>query len=517
MSLIIALAGNPNCGKTTIFNSLTGSNQYVGNWPGVTVEKKEGRFKERGDVIIMDLPGIYSLSPYTVEEVVARKYLVSERPDAILNIIDGTNIERNLYLTTQLLELGIPVVVAVNMIDIIEKNGDKINIELFSKALSGCPVFPVSALKNNGINKAVLKAIELAEQPKSAPEPIRFSGKPEEALTKIYHMLGDYIPREQKRFFSIKLFERDSKINELLKDKKVPDVEDIIKKTEKALDDDSESIIISERYAYITSIIKQCYVRKSDTEETTSEKIDKILTNRFLALPIFALVMFIMYYVSVTTVGTYLTDWLSDGIFGEGFEAFGRFIPGIPTVVQAFLESVGAQEWLISLIVDGIISGVGAVLSFCAPAYGSVCIPGIFRGLRIHVSGCLYNGRGFQEIWTFGEILYTNSYRNRLRRAGDYGVQNYREPCGQENDRNHHNLYPLRRKAAYDSPVLRRYVRRCMVGGSKRIPHGNLRNCGLGNNPEKDTSVFRRPYALCYGASALSYAHPDQHLEEHLG
>ncbi len=364
MSLIIALAGNPNCGKTTIFNSLTGSNQYVGNWPGVTVEKKEGRFKERGDVIIMDLPGIYSLSPYTVEEVVARKYLVSERPDAILNIIDGTNIERNLYLTTQLLELGIPVVVAVNMIDIIEKNGDKINIELFSKALSGCPVFPVSALKNNGINKAVLKAIELAEQPKSAPEPIRFSGKPEEALTKIYHMLGDDIPREQKRFFSIKLFERDSKINELLKDKKVPDVEDIIKKTEKALDDDSESIIISERYSYITSIIKQCYVRKSDTEETTSEKIDKILTNRFLALPIFALVMFIMYYVSVTTVGTYLTDWLSDGIFGEGFEAFGRFIPGIPTVVQAFLESVGAQEWLISLIVDGIISGVGAVLSF---------------------------------------------------------------------------------------------------------------------------------------------------------
>ena len=323
MAIKIALAGNPNCGKTTLFNALTGSNQFVGNWPGVTVEKKEGKLKKQyggngDDVIIMDLPGIYSLSPYTLEEVVARNYLIGERPDAILNLVDGTNIERNLYLSTQLMELGIPVVMAVNMIDIVNKNGDKINVAKLAEKL-GCPVVEISALKLTGIENATKKAIELAQKKSAAVAVHKFAPEVESVIETVEKKLTD-VPEEQKRFFAIKLLEKDDKIQAQMKS--VPDVSAEIKQLEAAMDDDTESIITNERYTYISSIIKECYTKKEGQKLTTSDKIDKIVTNRWLALPIFAVVMFIVYYVSVTTVGTWATDWANDGVFGDGWHLF---------------------------------------------------------------------------------------------------------------------------------------------------------------------------------------------------
>ncbi|MFZ3071426.1 MAG: ferrous iron transport protein B [Anaerolineaceae bacterium] len=347
----IALAGNPNSGKTTLFNSLTGSNQFVGNWPGVTVEKKEGKLKNHRDVIIMDLPGIYSLSPYTLEEVIARNYLITERPDAILNIVDGTNIERNLYLTTQLLELGIPVVVAINMMDVVNKNEDKINTSRLSKEL-GCEVMEISALKGTGIMEVTQRTVMLAQEKKVSSCVHWFGAKVEASLDEIASKLSADIPSEQKRFYAIKLFERDNKIAGQMKT--VPDVESIIQDTESEMNDDSESIITSERYTYIASIIKGCYTKKNKERLTTSDKIDRIVTNRWLALPIFAVVMFIVYYVSVTTVGSFLTDWTNDVLFGDI----------IPPAVENFLISVGCADWLRGLIIDGIIGGVGAVLGF---------------------------------------------------------------------------------------------------------------------------------------------------------
>ncbi|WP_195538790.1 ferrous iron transport protein B [Eubacterium maltosivorans] len=463
MSTKIALAGNPNCGKTTLFNALTGSNQYVGNWPGVTVEKKEGKLKGNKDVIIMDLPGIYSLSPYTLEEVVARNYLINERPDAIINIIDGTNIERNLYLTTQITELGIPVVIAVNMMDLVEKNGDKIDVRRLSKDL-GCEVVEISALKGKGLKEAVEKAVKIAGKNTISAPVHRFDPEVEEALDKIEARLGDDIPKEQKRFFAIKLFERDDKISGLMKS--VPDVEAIITAVEDSMDDDSESIITNERYNYISNIIGDCYKKKNKGQLSISDKIDKVVTNRFLALPIFALVMILVYYVSVTTVGSWATDWANDGVFGDGWHLFGIgtsqyeeaageygvqaqkmdafleaaqaqgintdavtealeaeggeadesavaafeqaaagvttdaeitdeegevvetvpvtvndfkeaaaaeepdpadygvWVPGIPVLIGDGLEAVGCADWLQSLILDGIVAGVGAVLGF---------------------------------------------------------------------------------------------------------------------------------------------------------
>ena len=319
MAIKIALAGNPNCGKTTLFNALTGSNQFVGNWPGVTVEKKEGKLKGHKDVVIMDLPGIYSLSPYTLEEVVARNYLIGERPDAILNIVDGTNLERNLYLSTQLLELGIPVVMAVNMMDIVEKNGDKIDIKTLGKKL-GCEVVQISALKGTGVMDAAEKAVKAAAAKKFAPVH-SFHADVETALSQIEAMLGSEIPEEQKRFYAIKLFERDDKIGSQMKT--VPNVESIITEAETSMDDDSESIITNERYNYISSIIGSCYTKKNKGGMTISDKIDRIVTNRILALPIFAVIMFIVYYVSVTTVGGIATDWANDGVFGDGWHLFG--------------------------------------------------------------------------------------------------------------------------------------------------------------------------------------------------
>mgnify|MGYP004560937127 CR=1 FL=1 len=347
----IALAGNPNCGKTTLFNALTGSNQFVGNWPGVTVEKKEGKLKGHKDVIIMDLPGIYSLSPYTLEEVVARNYLIAERPDAILNIVDGTNIERNLYLSTQLMELGIPVVMAVNMMDLVNKSGDKINLDKLKEKMGCAAVVEISALKGTGIQKAAEAAV-VAANVGTAAKVHKFNTKVENVLESIEDKLGSDVPEEQKRFFAIKLLERDDKIVQQMK--KVPDVSAEIASIEKEMDDDTESIITNERYIYISSVIKECYVKKSKKQLTVSDKIDRVVTNRIAALPIFALVMFLVYYVSVTTVGAFLTDWTNDTLFGEWI------IPG----AQSLFENIGCADWLTGLIVDGIISGVGAVLGF---------------------------------------------------------------------------------------------------------------------------------------------------------
>ena len=323
MDLRIALAGNPNSGKTTLFNALTGSNQFVGNWPGVTVEKKEGKLKKHNDVVITDLPGIYSLSPYTLEEVVARNYLITERPDAILNIIDGTNLERNLYLTTQLTELGIPVVVAINMMDVVRKNGDKINTAELSREL-GCKVVEISALKNTGIMEAAEAAIDAAQKGKTVPMHT-FSGTVEHALAHIEEAAVHNLPEEQQRWYAIKIFERDDKVLEQIKPDKaiLEHIETDIKAVEDELDDDAESIITNERYIYIGQIIKGCYKKKSAGKLSTSDKIDKVVTNRFAALPIFAVVMFLVYYIAVSTVGTLATDWANDGVFGDGWHLFG--------------------------------------------------------------------------------------------------------------------------------------------------------------------------------------------------
>lgn len=361
MSVKIALAGNPNCGKTTLFNALTGSNQFVGNWPGVTVEKKEGRLKGYKDVTIIDLPGIYSLSPYTLEEVVARNYLITERPDAILNIIDGTNLERNLYLSTQIMELGIPVIMAVNMMDVLEKTGDKIHIDRLGKKL-GCEVVEISALKGNGIEEAAKKVVALAKQNRAAVPVHEFDLDVEAIISRVEDKLGAEILEKQKRFFAVKLLEKDDKIVGQMK--QIPDVSEEIKTLEEKFDDDTESIITNERYVYISSIIGECYTKVSKNKRTTSDKIDRVVTNRWLALPIFIAVMAVVYLVSVTTVGTWATDWANDGLFGEGWSLFGLEIPGIPALAEAGLNAIGCADWLQGLILDGIIAGVGAVLGF---------------------------------------------------------------------------------------------------------------------------------------------------------
>ena len=454
MEIKIALAGNPNAGKTTLFNALTGSNQFVGNWPGVTVEKKEGKLKGHKDVVITDLPGIYSLSPYTLEEVVARNYLIGERPDAVLNIIDGTNLERNLYLTTQLVELGIPVVCAINMMDVVRKNGDKIGIEQLSAEL-GCKVVEISALKGTGINEAANAAVEAAKSGVKTIPQHKFCGCVEHAIAHIEEYALHNIPEEQQRWYAVKLFERDEKVYETLglSGEQKAHIEADITAAEREMEDDSESIITNERYIYIGGIIKDCLKKKNKGGLTVSDKIDRVVTNRFLALPIFAVVMFVVYFVSVTTVGTWVTDWTNDGLFGDGFhlfnigvseyeeataayadeniftdellalvqstaeagvvggeeilgateeadfggfdealgsygdslaeagfdvaalveepmeempapEDYGVWVPGIPVLIGNALEAVDCAEWLESLILDGIVAGVGAVLGF---------------------------------------------------------------------------------------------------------------------------------------------------------
>ena len=346
--LNVALAGNPNSGKTTLFNTLTGANQYVGNWPGVTVEKKEGLYKDDNNIQITDLPGIYSLSPYTLEEVVSREYLLNEKVDVILNIVDGSNLERNLYLTTQLLELAIPVVVAVNMLDVIEKRGDHIHYEQLSKEL-GCPVVPISALKNKGIKELMNKVRSVSHHHCQAKN--IYHQKINDVLCELKKILPSSIDTKKELFYSVKLFERDEKI---ISAYHIQNNEEIIARLENELDDDSESIITDARYSYITHIIEECYRKGNHEKLTTSDKIDKIVTNRVLALPIFAFVMFIVYYVSVTTVGTFVTDWTNDVLFGEI----------IPPAIESFLTSIHCASWLQGLILDGIVAGVGAVLGF---------------------------------------------------------------------------------------------------------------------------------------------------------
>lgn len=349
MGIQVALAGNPNSGKTTLFNALTGANQFVGNWPGVTVEKKEGKYKNDKNIIITDLPGIYSLSPYTLEEVVSREYLLNEKVDVILNIVDGSHLERHLYLTTQLLELGIPVVVAINMLDVIEKREDKINYTQLSKDL-GCPVIPISALKNKGIDEVMAKVKENVHCTFIAKN--IYNKELNVILEQLSQLLPKNIDQHIAFFYSIKLFERDDKILTSLNIKM--EDESLIQAYEKKMDDDSESLIIDARYTYITKIIKDCYVKANRDNLTISDKIDRVVTNRILALPIFALIMFIVYYVSVTTVGTFVTDWTNDVLFGEI----------IPPAIEGFLVAIQCAGWLQSLIVDGIIAGVGAVLGF---------------------------------------------------------------------------------------------------------------------------------------------------------
>ncbi len=393
MEIRIALAGNPNCGKTTLYNALTGSNQYVGNWPGVTVEKKEGRLKGEKDVIVTDLPGIYSLSPYTPEEIVARNYLIGERPEAILNIVDGTNIERNLYLTTQMLEIGVPVVVAINMMDVVQKNGDKIDIEKLSKKL-GCKVVEISALKGTGISEAAAAAVEAARSEEKVKVRHNFGGCVEHALAHIEEAFLHDIPEEQQRWYAIKIFERDEKVMEILRipEAKKAHIEQDIRAAEAELDDDAESIITNERYTYVAKVLENCYWKKNKGGLSTSDKIDRIVTNRVLALPIFALVMFLVYFISVTTVGTWVTDFMNDGLFGDGFHLFGIgageyeyalhdamhrpdspevnpadfgiWVDGVPVLVENALNAVNCAYWLKSLILDGIVAGVGGVLGF---------------------------------------------------------------------------------------------------------------------------------------------------------
>ena len=366
MAITIALAGNPNAGKTTLFNQLTGSNQYVGNWPGVTVEKKEGKLKGHKDVVIADLPGIYSLSPYTLEEVVARNYLINNRPDAILNIVDGTNLERNLYLSTQLKELGIPVVMAINMMDVVEKNGDVLNLEELGKAM-GCKVVSISALRNKGVAEASALAVAEANAKNDTVVQHKFSEQVEGAINSIENLLEGNVPESQKRFFAIKLFERDDKIrNEMPEKAKNLDVESIIAAVEKAEDDDSESIITNERYNYIQSIIEAAYVKRAQKGLTVSDKIDAIVTNRFLAIPIFAAAMFLVYYISISTVGTAMTDWVNDVLFGsDPWSFFGLVdVPSIPGIATSALEAMNVSEAIQGLVIDGIIAGMGAVIGF---------------------------------------------------------------------------------------------------------------------------------------------------------
>lgn len=355
MEYKIALAGNPNCGKTTMFNDLTGSSQYVGNWPGVTVEKKEGKLRTNKQAIIQDLPGIYSLSPYTLEEVVTRNYLVGGHPDAMINIVDASNLERNLYLTTQLLEIGVPMVIALNMMDLVHKNGDQIDLKKLSEQL-GCPIIQTSAVKGEGSSEVAQAALSLAQSKAAPPAPLVFSEQLEDILHTISHLIQGRCPAQNLRWYTIKLFERDEKaLEQLSLDQSILDeIESLRKQAEELFDDDTESIITHERYLTIANLLKGCYRKKANRQLTTSDKIDRIVTNRILALPIFALVMFVIYYLSITTVGTMMTDWVNDVLFTEI----------IPPAVEGWLVSLNTAPWLQSLLLDGVIAGVGAVLGF---------------------------------------------------------------------------------------------------------------------------------------------------------
>lgn len=596
MSYTIALAGNPNCGKTTVFNALTGSNQFVGNWPGVTVEKKEGKLKGHDDVTIADLPGIYSLSPYTPEEVVARRYLVDERPDAILNIIDGTNIERNLYLTTQLVEIGIPVVMAINMMDIVEKNGDRIDTDILSKEF-GCRVLTISAVREQGLIDAALAAVEAAKE--ATPMPIhRFSGVVEHALAHIEEAtVHNSLPLDQQRWYAVKLFERDERVRAVLKlsENALNHIEDDIILAEAELDDDAESIIISQRYNYIEDVISRCYKKKYNGL-TPSERIDRVVTNRFLALPIFAVLMFLVYYISVTTIGTWATDWANEGVFGEGwhlfgigsgeyleevtdyaqeniwtapltdvlavaeksdvtgasqiletikakdypaFEAaysdygealaqsgydiisisenaiaaapqtssYGIWIKGVPVLADEFLTKINCADWLKSLIVDGIIGGVGSVLGFVP----QMLVLFLFLAF---LEACGYMSRiAFVMDKLFRKFgLSGKSFIPLLIGTGCSvpGIMSSRT-IENESDRRMTIMTTSFIPCGAKLPVIA-MISTALFGGAWWIAPsayfaGGCRGCSFGNHPEKDKAVYQRAGSVCYGASAIPYAH----------
>ena len=419
MSVKIALAGNPNCGKTTLFNDLTGSTQYVGNWPGVTVEKKEGRLTGHKDVIIQDLPGIYSLSPYTLEEVVSRNYLVNEKPDVILNIVDGTNIERNLYLTTQLLEIGIPVVIAFNMMDIVRKNGDRIDTKKLGEEL-GCRTIEISALHSENTKKAAELAMEEAVHAKEGELPHVFTGSVEHALAHIEESIETMVPSSQIRWFAVKLFERDSKATEQLhlSDDLKAHIEQHIQDCETEMDDDAESIITNQRYTYIQKLVQDAVVKKASKEEmTASDKIDRIVTNRVLALPIFAGIMWLVYFISVTTLGTWLTDWTNDVLFGEI----------ITNAATSGLEAIGASDAVISLLVDGIIGGVGTVLGFVPQMILLFLCLSILEDSGYMARVAFIMDRIFRRFGLSGKSFIPMLIRHRLRCPRDHGIPHDRE------------------------------------------------------------------------------------------
>ena len=483
MTVKIALAGNPNSGKTTLFNALTGSNQFVGNWPGVTVEKKEGKLKGYREATLIDLPGIYSLSPYTLEEVVARNYLIGERPDAILNIVDGTNLERNLYLSTQLMELGIPVIMAVNMIDLVQKNGDKLDIQALARDL-GCEVVEISALKGTGIAQAAERAVAVAEA-KAVQLPVhRFGDEVEACLEEIESQLGEDIPKEQRRFYAIKLFERDSKLVEGMQ--RVPNVEGLICQAEEVLDDDSESIITNERYTYLSRIIDDSYVKQRKNQLSISDKIDRVVTNRILALPVFAAVMWLVYYISVTTIGTMFTDWTNDVLFGEI----------IPPAVENLLISINCADWLQGLILDGIVAGVGAVLGFVP----QMLVLFIFLAF---LESCGYMARiAFIMDRIFRKFgLSGKSFIPMLIGTG-CGVPGVMASRTIENDRD--------RKMTIITTTF-------IPCGAKCVFCGDCRHYLFRYYFEKNETLCRGPCSLCDGTPRLSYAYHRQCAPQYVG
>ena len=498
MSIKIALAGNPNCGKTTLFNQLTGSSQYVGNWPGVTVEKKEGKLKGHKDVIIQDLPGIYSLSPYTLEEVVARGYLVNERPDAILNIVDGTNIERNLYLTTQLLELGIPVVIAINMMDIVRKNGDKINVKKLSETL-GCEIIEISALKGEGGFEAAQKAVEAAEKKQDATPLHVFTGSVEHAIAHIEESVEMTVDHRYLRWFAMKLFERDE---EAVKDLNIPadvkaHIEQHIVDCENEMDDDAESIITNQRYAYISKVCDQSVSKKAEVHNLTiSDKIDRIVTNRILALPIFAGIMFLIYWISVTTIGGIVTDFTNDTLFGEWI--CGNLGPA--------LESIGCADWLVGLINDGIVGGVGAVLGFVPQMLVLFFMLSILEQIGYMARVAFILDRIFRRFGLSGKSFIPMLIGSGCGVPGVMASRTIENEKRSSYDNYDHLLYSLWSKNADHRSLCRCIIRWFRTGCSFRLLHRCSSNRYLRYHAEKDKTICRRSSTIRYGASGLPYS-----------
>ncbi len=501
-NITIALAGNPNCGKTTLFNALTGSNQYVGNWPGVTVEEKHGKLKGHADVTIADLPGIYSLSPYTLEEVVARDYLTDQRPDAILNIVDGTNLERNLYLTTQLVELGIPVLVAINMMDVIEKNGDVVDITALAKALD-CKVVAISALKGTGIKEAAEEAVALANAGTKPIPQHRFAGSVEHALAHIEEVTVHDLPEEQQRWYAIKLFERDEKVQAKLglSADTIAHIEKDIEACETELDDDAESIITSQRYDYITSIIDGCLRRASRGELTTSDKIDKVVTNRILALPIFAAIMYGVYWIAMGPFGTFLTDWTNDVLGGEWLTDGSR----------ALFEGMGVSDWLVGLVSDGIFAGVGAVLGFVPQMLVLFLLLAILEDCGYMARIAFIMDRIFRRFGLSGKSFIPMLIGTG---CGVPGVMASRT-IENERDRRMTIMTTCFIPCGAKMPIIG-LIAGALFGGAAWVSTSACHH-HLGHHAQEDQDVRRRPRALRHGAPRVPHAHRGQRAAQHVG